>query len=204
MEENTHSRKWEKMNAALINYKDYLKKNKDKPLDLIDLLYISNFKGGNAAVCESEETVNKKLEEYDALFLKIREKFGERKLEELVQKEVEELCKSAQEVFALANNDEYKIDGFKESYLSALMHVHFPDLLPIIDRRVMVGSGIITKEKKSDYLNGSNQLKNISFCYPFLVNRSYHDLKKDKSNKSLRDLDKHYFIQGFLAWMRKC
>ena len=203
MKENTHSRKWEKMNAALKNYSAYLARNKSKPLGLIDLLYISNFKGGNAAVCENEADVDEKLKNYDAVFVKIREKFGEKKLEELESEKVDELCGLAQDVFTLARQKETKIDGFKESYLSALMHAHFPNLLPIIDRRVMVGAGIITEKNKNLHFKSGNQLRDIPEDYPRLIRKSHKDLKEIKEAKNLRELDKYYFARGFPDWMRK-
>lgn len=49
---------WKKSEISLQNYQNYLSRKKDKfHLSIIDLLYILNFKGGNATINEGEHAL---------------------------------------------------------------------------------------------------------------------------------------------------
>tara|TARA_R110002167_G_scaffold134051_7_gene319389 strand:- start:8521 stop:8706 length:186 start_codon:yes stop_codon:yes gene_type:complete len=48
-------KQWQKSKYSFENYINYISRKKDKyHLSLLDLLYISNFKGGNATINEPE------------------------------------------------------------------------------------------------------------------------------------------------------
>ena len=80
------------------------------------------------------------------------------------------------------------IDGFKSSYASALLHFYFPNLIPILDRRVLQGIGIKIRT------NTQGQVVQIDQYYPQLIDAFYKDLTEG-SGKTLRELDKEYFIK---------
>lgn len=77
--------RWINSDISYKNYQNYIKgKKKDRfNLTLIDLLYISNFKGGNASIHEEEEVVNEKLISYADMLKKIDEKLGNNELRDL-------------------------------------------------------------------------------------------------------------------------
>jgi hypothetical protein len=60
-------------------------------LTLIDLLYVSNFKGGYATINEPEEIISKKLFVYGQLFKEINERFANKNLNNLDNNEITEL-----------------------------------------------------------------------------------------------------------------
>jgi len=106
---------------------------------LIDLLYIKNFKGGNATINEDEQIINEKLRDYYLEELQeIDKAFNSKKLSELKDDEIKNLIEYVNSISDLTTNDETKIDGFGVSYLSALLSSYFPELIPIVDRRVLI------------------------------------------------------------------
>ena len=95
-----------------------------------------------------------------------------------------------------------KIDGFSISYLSALLNVYFPDLLPILDRRVLINFDIVSNGD----VNKQGQIIDIERFYDKLIFKM-----RDKAileNKSIRQIDKELFIisvhgcsfQNFCVW----
>jgi len=78
--------------------------------------------------------------------------------------------------------------GFKCSYASALLHFYFPNLVPILDRRVLNGIGIKVKRNKQ------GQVVNIERYYSALIDL-FHSYLKYNPNKSLRDYDKENFVK---------
>ena len=191
---------WKKSNVALENYNNYIKKKieieKKFDLTLIDLLYISNFKGGNATINEKEGDINCKLKAYSSLFIEIDKTFGNRNLSTLEEDEVKSLIKLVMKVIDLSKNAETCIDGFKSSYLSALLHSYFPNLIPILDRRLLINLGLVCNEGQ---LNSQKQVKNIKFYYPELIKKLHEKSKNPK--KSVRELDEIFFKQKLPNWV---
>lgn len=182
---------WEKSEVSFINFQNYIKHKDSKfHLTLIDLLYISNFKGGNATINEPEKQIEEKLKNYSKILIEIDSKFGNKSLNEINDKELQELYILIQKICTLTDkNSNVKIDGFSVSYLSALLNGYFINLIPILDRRVLinlnlVGDNDITKE---------GQIKNILKFYEVLIYKM-RKLSIEK-NQSIRDLDKAYFIE---------
>ena len=103
------------------------------------MLYIKNFKGGNATINEDEQIINEKLRDYYLEELQeIDKAFNSKKLSELKDDEIKNLIEYVNSISDLTTNDETKIDGFGVSYLSALLSSYFPELIPIVDRRVLI------------------------------------------------------------------
>jgi hypothetical protein len=168
--ENT---RWEKADISYLNYVAYLmRKSLPYDLSLIDLLFVSNFKGGNASIQEEESSINLKLKTYSDIIRKVEECFGNRNLRELSEIELKSLQKFSTEFLALVRKDSlFRIDGFGSSYTSALLHFHFPTLIPILDRRVINGAGINAK------INAQKQVIDIERYYPELIEYFHRELR---------------------------
>ena len=184
------STRWEKADISYRNYMDFiLRKEERYELSLIDLLYVSNFKGGNASINEKESFVNQKLRRYSSQLRAIHEDFGDRRLADLSSAELRILKAHVDEFIELTSKDSvYSIDGFKSSYTSALMHFYFPELIPILDRRVLNGASIKVKTNKQ------GQVVNIQKYYSPLIDRFYNE-QNNRQTLTLRQLDKEFFIK---------
>ena len=185
--ENT---RWEKADISYRNYVAYLtRKPLPYDLSLIDLLYVSNFKGGNASIQEEESSINQKLKKYSDIIRKVAERFGSRNLRDLNEIELKSLQKFCAEFFTLVRRDSlFRIDGFGSSYTSALLHFHFPALIPILDRRVLNGAGINAE------VNAQGQVIDIERYYPELIQYFHRELR-NRPEIDLRGLDKELFIK---------
>ena len=83
---------WEKSDISYQNYLNYIAQKQNRyELTLIDLLYISNFKGGNATINEPELAIHKKLASYSEKFREIEEDFKGKTLAELTDKQLKNL-----------------------------------------------------------------------------------------------------------------
>lgn len=183
------STQWKKKDVSYQNYIHYIKKKPKRfELTLIDLLYLRNFKGVNASIHEKENLVNAKLKKYSENLRIIHKEFGDRQLRGLSKEELRLLKSKAQSFICLTLHNSMAIDGFKTSYASALLHFHFPNLIPILDRRVLAGVGIDAKK------DTQGQVINIENYYPALIDKFYIHLKANPT-KSLRDYDKENFTK---------
>lgn len=177
---------WDKANVSYKNYLHYIGRKTDKfELSLIDLLFVGNFKGGNASIHEEEPKVDSNLKKYSKRLRDIYNKFGDRPLRDLSNEELESLKKKAKSFVCLTLHKDTSIYGFGSSYASALLHFHFPSLVPILDRRVLNGLGIAKVLPK-------RQVKNIEDYYCTLIDHFYGHLKEHPSI-SLRDHDYENF-----------
>lgn len=148
---------------------------------------------------EEESEVGKKLEHYSAVLKQIDGSFSGKALAGLSESETEHLIDCCSSLLSLGDHNETTaIDGFKHSFLSVLLHAHFPGLCPVLDRRVLINTGIVTG--LSD-LENTGQVRKIYRFYPALIRqfRKYCQVSK----QSLRDLDKEYFIKQFPDWVRR-
>jgi hypothetical protein len=181
--------RWEMLNHALQHYLLYIKNKENKyHITIIDLIFISNFKGGNASITEPVVALNKKIQVYSRALEVISEKFEGRKLQSLRSDELDELLILGDGFISLADNRDTKIRGFGPSYASALLSAHFVELFPILDRRILNGIGIDV-----DY-DSQKQVKNIAKHFKSVIIACYDELKKDPK-KTLRELDREYFIK---------
>lgn len=84
--------KWTKACKSYQNYQDYIDRKVNRfDLTLIDLLYISNFKGGNATINEPEKEINIKLISYSNELIDIDKEFKNKSLADLTFKQKEKL-----------------------------------------------------------------------------------------------------------------
>lgn len=185
---------WGKAAIGYQNYQDYLALKNDKfKLKLVDLLYVSNFKGGNATINEYEHSVEQKLTYYSTILKEISSNYGSKSLGDLCHDERVQLKKLITRLCELTKKDcPTKIDGFGASYLSALMSSFFPKLIPILDRRILLNLKLV----REDDVSSQGQIKNIEKFYPILIDKMYSICTK--SNKSLREIDKEIFIMKLI------
>lgn len=179
---------WNKSQISYTNYMNFILNKTDKfELNFVDLLHVSNFKGGYATINEPEEEIIRKLVPYGQLFYKIDSDFGSRRLNELDDSEIEELISLAEKLIELTDlKSKSKIDGFSVSFLTTLLHFYFPNLYPIMDRRVLNGLDLITDKD----LDSQNQVKNIKRFYPKLI----RNFRQKTKGKTIRELDNDLFI----------
>lgn len=189
-------KRWEKGIVSLDNYQNYLSKHKFH-LTLIDLLYVSNFKGGNATINEDEEGINKKLKSYSDVLLQIDQDFKNESLANLSGNKLEKLIDLSDQFFKLAKTQ--KIDGFSYSFMSTLLHAYFPKLYPILDRRILLNLEIIKEPSngKSDVW-GDGQIKDIYKFYPKLIRKVREECQV--SETTVRGADKKWFSQKLPKW----
>ena len=185
MDDKSAIKLWENANKSLENYQEYIKSKQHRfILTYVDLLYISNFKGGNASIHEDENKVNDALKKYSKLLRDIDIGFYAKNLRELTIEETENLIELTLEFIDFTKKENIPIYGFKVSLASALLHAYFPDLIPIVDRRVLISKlGIEVKSM--------NQKLYIE-AIPRLINEFQKELKLNNRN-TLRSLDKKYF-----------
>ena len=184
---NPQETKWNKANISYNNYLKHLRRKRNRfSLTMIDLLYIRNFKGLNSSIHEPEQKVKTKLKEYSTKLHKISLEFDNRELKDLCNNQLNDLLGLLSEFLVLTKKHDTKIDGFNTIRAISLLHFYFPKLFPIMDRRVVIAALPKLKGKKQ---NGD--------MYKCLIKKYYKELnKKCNVNKTLRDLDKEYFIQS--------
>jgi hypothetical protein len=182
--------RWDKSNKSYLNYLNYLKKKKDRfDLAFIDLLYISNFKGGNATIHEKEDDVNRKLKSYAEKLREMNTLYAGKSLRDLTDSDLNTLINKIKEVCDLTKKEgDTNIDGFSVSYLSALLNAYFQDLIPIIDRRVLRNWDIV----KDIDIDKTGHIKNIYAHYGELIRKFARLMKDDK--RTMREIDRSYFI----------
>lgn len=185
------STQWKKSSISYLNYQNYIGKKPNRfKLTLVDLLYVSNFKGGNATINESEKEIDIKLEPYSKILQSIDREFMDSKLANLDTKQIDKLSIFIDEICSLTlKSSANKIDGFSVSYLSALLNSYFPFLIPILDRRVLINLQLVTEQDR----NKQDQIINIQrFFGPLILKIA--DLSKI-NHKSIREIDKDLFVQ---------
>jgi len=181
---------WDKSSISYKNYQSYIANKPQKfELTLIDLLYISNFKGGNATINEPEGILNKKLKLYSEILIKIDEDFVGSSLNELSEEGLDRLIVFVLEICELTDKTKSSnIDGFSVSYLSALLNTYFPKIIPILDRRVLINMGLVTNAD----ITKQGQIKNIIKFYKPLI-KAIH-LESINTDENIREIDRRFFI----------
>lgn len=190
--------KWDKSNISFENYRGYIQTKRNRfDLTLIDLLYISNFKGGNATINEPEDEINYKLAEYSNELSIIGKEFYGRSLIELNSQDIKRLAERILGICILTDKYlETNIDGFSVSYLSALLSAYFPDLIPILDRRVLINLQLVTEQD----INSQGQIKNIIRFYPQLIEKIASLCKELRL--SVREIDRKLFVTNIKTHVR--
>lgn len=182
---------WEKSRNAYNNYEDYIVRNRKlfqkHTLTLIDLFYVKNFKGGSAVFGDSENSINQKLKKYASVLDEIESRFGEKaNIKTLDDSQLSNLKSFGVEFISLEDNIEFKIKGLSTSFCTTILHFHFPNLYPIMDRRVLINSEIVTSKEKE--VDTQGQVIKMKAYYERLI-----DKVRDSDFKTINDFDKHFF-----------
>jgi hypothetical protein len=181
---------WDMLNVAMSYFQKHIKEKENKfVLSIVDLLHVSNFKGGNASITEPEEDLAKKLVIYSKKLEEIENLVGNKKLVDLSPGELINLKDIGESFLQLTRQDESRIRGFGPSYASALMFAYFPEVLPVLDRRVLNGAGIDV------IYDSQKQVKNIISYYARLIEAFSEALLSNRA-LSLRELDKLWFSKA--------
>lgn len=181
---------WEMLDHAMTHYQTFISnKTQRLSLSIVDLLHLSNFKGGNASITEPEATLGNKLKSYEAVLSNIGKKFNGKTLAQLTEHETAELIRLCNKVTDLTKSNATKIRGFGASYASALLSAHFLNLIPVLDRRILNGACI-----KVEY-DSQKQVKNIAQYYGDLIQACRAELQK-RNSLTLRSLDKEWFTKA--------
>jgi hypothetical protein len=130
------------LDSALEHLLAYVEAKQSRSLSMVDLLYVSNFKGGNASITEPRSALGEKLLSYSRHLDRIEQRYRNRSLEELSEGELKDLQIAGTDFLLLTKDAATRIRGFGPSYASALLFAHFPKLFPILDRRVLNGARI--------------------------------------------------------------
>lgn len=190
--ERNNAARWDMLNEAMTHFRQYISQKPLKTaLSMVDLLHVSNFKGGNASITEPIGNLEGKLVLYEGFLNSIEQAFNQKDIGLLDQQGVNRLIELCDGFLALTKSKRSNIRGFGPSYASALLAAHFPDLIPILDRRVLNGAGIHTK------LNSVKQVKNIEQYYGELILACWTKLGT-QAGKSLRELDKEWFVKALV------
>ena len=181
-------RRWDKARVSYEYAQKYLeqKKHEKYSLTIIDLILVSNFKGGSASICEPIASVKIKLLQYSLKLKEIATLFEDKKLSCLSKENLENLAEMGLSFILLTKEIATAIDGFGPSYASALLNIYFPELLPIIDRRVLNGAEI-----KFIKFNSQKQVINIERHYKDYITYCHDRLQQ--SSHSLETLDRELF-----------
>ncbi|MEP6827977.1 MAG: hypothetical protein ABJA10_07870 [Aestuariivirga sp.] len=187
--EANNAKRWENLNEAMVHFRQYISEKPAKTsLSMVDLLHVSNFKGGNASITEPIRQFSGKIKLYECQLEKIEQAFGQRTIGSLNQGEVSQLIELCDGFLSLTKSRNSKIRGFGPSYTSALLASHFPNLIPILDRRILNGATIETK------LDKAKQVKDIDQHFGELI-RACWDTLKTQTGMTLRELDKLWFVK---------
>jgi hypothetical protein len=174
-------RQWEKARVAYAYYADYINNKPGKhDLSILDMLFVANFKGGSATINEPPSTLAPKLKAYTIGLNFIYKKFKNRSLVSLNQIELEQFCRLADTFIQLASKSSQPnthIDGFGESFASALLHFHFPELAPILDKRALNGADVPGLR-----VDQYNNVRNMGNLYGALIRKS-HTILKQRQNR---------------------
>jgi hypothetical protein len=185
--------RWANLNTAFENYLSYISKKTDRlSLSILDLLYTSNFKGGNASIVDPESMINTRLKLYEVMLRSCESQFGSRNLGELQSIDLDTFIQLAEAFIALPLTADATIRGLKCSYASALLCAHFPHLAPVLDRNVLAGAGI------QHATTSQGQVIDIQQYYGPLIHYVYA-LQRRSNMKPLREIDRELFIGGAKA-----
>lgn len=186
-------RRWKKSNISFDNYRQYIACKPERcSLSFIDLLYISNFKGGNSTINEEEDKINFKLTFYSNELRNIDALFTNSNLGDLTEEMVKKLIKKVYDICDLTlKSRSTNIDGFSVSYLSALLCAHYPNLIPILDRRILKSLSLVSVTD----IAKSGQIKSIQRFYGPLITKVSKISKKKK--KTIREIDREEFSKYF-------
>ena len=174
-------------------------KSKSVPSDLslLDLLLVSNFKGGNASIAEPIVSLEKKLVHYSRTLAGLRERYGDLELKNVSESNLDTLVSDGESFLYMTLHANSRISGFGPSYASALLNAHLPNVFPIIDRRCLSGADIQNVE-----VNSQGQVKRIERYFGSLI-RFYWSYLQRHPDRLLETIDKELFSKRLSKSFRR-
>lgn len=182
---------WDRAQSAYDYYAGFISSKSDRyALSVVDLVFVRNFKGGSTIVCEPEASLKSKIQLYENDLRDFAKKWANfPSLGKVSEASYGGLRDDIVAYVSLPMRNRYHIKGFAHSFVSALLHFHFPNLVPILDKRALNGCGI--QGLKVGY--GGN-VTNMVELYPHLIDEFRSKLVADPS-ASLRSIDRGFFVQ---------
>jgi hypothetical protein len=178
---------WEMLNVAMSYYQQHIQAKQVRcSLSVIDLLHVSNFKGGNASITEPLVTLSGKLKCYEDVLKQVEHAFSGKSLSALTAAELDSLVLLCNKFLTLTSQSVSQIRGLGPSYASAILAAHYLELIPVLDRRALNGADI-TVAKCSN-----TQVKNIANYYEKLIRAFQAEIAR-RPGLSVRQLDKEWF-----------
>ena len=198
MTDQSAANRWEKARVSYGYLRQFIaSKSVPSDLSVLDVLLVSNFKGGNASIAEPTISLNKKLVQYSLALAGLRERYGELELINVPESDLDELVLDGEAFLQITLQEETRISGFGPSYASALLNAHLPNVFPILDRRCLSGAGI-----KGVEVNSQGQVKRIERYYGSLV-RFFWSFLKLHPERSIENIDKELFSKRLsIEYMR--
>jgi hypothetical protein len=200
--------RWEQLNLAF-QYLEIRVAQKELQgdryaLELFDLLLVKNFKVGNAVINTPYEDLPAKLHHYSEALSRIAQELPAVFLQDLQPHRIDRLVQLCDELLALKQDDESNIAGFGPALIAALGAAHFPSLIPVLDRNVLIGANICGAEINIEFQGRQvTNLENhfgplIRFCRNAMMNPPAQ-LDFDAPPDNLRQLDRALFCIGRAA-----
>ena len=182
---------WERAQHAYQHYQNFIVSKPNRySLSFADLVFVKNFKGGNALLAEPVTTFNTKIAYYEKI-LKIcaADSAFNNPLSKIPVCDYPRIKKLIIDFVSLPNSQISAINGFGCSFASALLHFYFPSVVPILDKRALNGSSI-----QGIQVNKYNNVTNLLSLYPNLIDYCRTNLEQ-RPYLTMRQLDKELFIQ---------
>ena len=186
-------KQWDRSQNAYDHYIRFIAGKSDRyTLTFADLVFVKNFKGGSAIIAESVTGLAAKLGYYEkASRLYAADPAFCCTLSTILDQDYVRVRDLMVSFADLPNKPASDINGFGCSFASALLHFYFPDVVPILDRRALNGSGI---DLKSLPVDNFNNVQNLLAHYPDLID-AFRSQLQSQSGLALRQLDRNFFVR---------
>ena len=154
---------WKRAQHAYEHYQSFISAKPEKyALTFADLVFVKNFKGGNAFLDEPVVTFAPKLQCYEAaLRACAADPSFSLTLSSIPNADYNRVRDAIIAFATLPEQSVSDISGFGSSFASALLHFYFPLLVPILDKRALNGSGVPGLQ-----VDSYNNITNLLALYP--------------------------------------
>ncbi len=182
---------WSRAQHAYEHYRQFIAaKSSRYALSFADLAFVKNFKGGSALIAEPVATFAAKLHHYEqALSACAADPAFSLTLSTIPAGDYSRVRKLILDFVTLPEARASDIAGFGCSFASALLHFHFPLVVPILDKRALNGSGV-----QGLQVDSYNNVQNLLALYPALIDACRTRLQQ-QTTLTLRELDRQLFIE---------
>jgi hypothetical protein len=186
---------WNRAQHAYDHYQQFINAKSDRyALSFADFACVKNFKGGSATIAEPVATFAPKLLNYErAIRLCAADPAFGLTLSTILIQDYARVRNLIVDFGTLSETAASHINGFRCSFASALLHFHFPRVVPILDKRALNGSGV-----PGIQVDRFNNVTNLLALYPKLIDACRARLLQ-RPNLTLRELDRLLFIEQLVV-----